>query len=121
MLTCSSISLLVLLAAPVCTTELGRAAQLKDQFAARNCKVVALSVDDASSHAGWIKDINEIVGCNVEFPIIGQRDKADCCNEGTTRPTTISLMFTLLTLSLPFLLPSVQPIPIVAFLACTAC
>lgn len=67
---------------PVCTTELGRAAQLKDEFAKRNCKVVALSVDSAESHSGWIKDINEIVGCNVFFPIIADPDRRISCLYG---------------------------------------
>nr|WP_246186121.1 redoxin domain-containing protein [Phnomibacter ginsenosidimutans] len=31
---------------PVCTTELGRTAQLADEFAKRNVKVLAVSVDD---------------------------------------------------------------------------
>lgn len=55
---------------PVCTTELGRTAALKDEFAKRNVKVLAVSVDDIDRHNGWIKDINETQACNVEFPII---------------------------------------------------
>jgi|SRR5690606_5591995 len=60
---------------PVCTTELGRTAQLKDEFAKRNTKVVALSTDDLDSHNGWIKDINETQNTKVEFPIIADTDK----------------------------------------------
>jgi len=56
---------------PVCTTELGRTAQLKNEFAKRNTKVLAVSVDSVESHKGWIKDINETQNCEVEFPIIG--------------------------------------------------
>ena len=44
---------------PVCTTELGRTAALKDEFAKRNTKVLALSVDPVDQHLGWISDINE--------------------------------------------------------------
>ncbi|RZK75071.1 MAG: redoxin domain-containing protein, partial [Pedobacter sp.] len=44
---------------PVCTTELGRTAALKGEFEKRNVKVLALSVDSAESHKGWISDINE--------------------------------------------------------------
>lgn len=55
---------------PVCTTELGRTAQLKDEFAKRDTKVLAVSVDDLESHQGWIKDINETQNCTVNFPII---------------------------------------------------
>ena len=45
---------------PVCTSELGRVAQLKDEFAKRNTQVLALSVDTIEHHHEWIKDINEI-------------------------------------------------------------
>ena len=44
---------------PVCTTELGLTAKLKDEFAKRNVKVVALSVDPVDSHKHWIEDIND--------------------------------------------------------------
>lgn len=60
---------------PVCTTELGRTAQLKEEFAKRNVKVLALSVDDLEKHKGWISDINETQNTNVEFPIIADSDR----------------------------------------------
>ena len=60
---------------PVCTTELGRTAALKDEFAKRNVKVLALSVDPVDKHLGWISDINETQNCSVEFPIIADDDK----------------------------------------------
>jgi alkyl hydroperoxide reductase subunit AhpC len=55
---------------PVCTTELGRLANLKDEFSKRDVKVIAISVDDVESHKGWIKDINETQSTTVNFPII---------------------------------------------------
>mgnify|MGYP006167171667 FL=1 len=61
---------------PVCTTELGRTAALKQEFDQRNVKVLALSVDPVESHLGWIKDINETQHTNVEFPIIADQDKS---------------------------------------------
>jgi alkyl hydroperoxide reductase subunit AhpC len=60
---------------PVCTTELGRVANLKSEFEKRNVKVLALSVDDVESHKGWIADINETQNCAVGFPIIADSDK----------------------------------------------
>lgn len=60
---------------PVCTTELGKTAALKDEFAKRNVKVIALSVDSVESHKGWIKDINETQDVEVEFPIIADENK----------------------------------------------
>lgn len=55
---------------PVCTTELGAVARLKPEFEKRQVKVIALSVDDVSSHLEWIKDINETQHTTVNFPII---------------------------------------------------
>jgi alkyl hydroperoxide reductase subunit AhpC len=60
---------------PVCTTELGATAKLADEFKQRNVKAIALSVDPVASHHGWIKDINETQGCEVNFPIIADEDK----------------------------------------------
>ncbi|WP_439487335.1 peroxiredoxin [Algoriphagus sp.] len=60
---------------PVCTTELGTVAKLKDEFSKRNTKVIALSVDGLESHKGWISDINETQNCEVNFPIIADHDR----------------------------------------------
>lgn len=60
---------------PVCTTELGATARLKPEFEKRNVKVMALSVDSAESHRGWIKDINETQNVEVNFPIIADENK----------------------------------------------
>jgi alkyl hydroperoxide reductase subunit AhpC len=61
---------------PVCTTELGRTAALQEEFAKRNVKVLALSVDGVESHQKWISDINETQQVRVGFPIIADEDKA---------------------------------------------
>ena len=60
---------------PVCTTELGRTALLKDEFARRNVKVLAVSVDPLDKHKGWINDINETQNCEVDFPIIADESR----------------------------------------------
>ncbi|MFT3827016.1 MAG: peroxiredoxin [Chitinophagaceae bacterium] len=60
---------------PVCTTELGKTALLQEEFAKRNVKVLAVSVDGLDRHNGWIKDINETQQCSVEFPIIADEDR----------------------------------------------
>jgi alkyl hydroperoxide reductase subunit AhpC len=60
---------------PVCTTELGEVAKLKSEFDKRNVKVIALSVDDTESHQGWINDINETQGTNINYPILADPDK----------------------------------------------
>jgi len=61
---------------PVCTTELGKTAQLKAAFEARNVKVLALSVDPIEKHFEWIGDINETQNTTVDFPIIADEHKA---------------------------------------------
>jgi alkyl hydroperoxide reductase subunit AhpC len=60
---------------PVCTTELGTAAKFKGEFDKRNVKMLALSVDGPTSHAAWIKDINEVQQTTVNFPIIADEDR----------------------------------------------
>jgi alkyl hydroperoxide reductase subunit AhpC len=60
---------------PVCTTELGRTALLKEEFAKRNVKVLAVSVDPLEKHHGWVSDINETQNCTVDFPLIADEDR----------------------------------------------
>ena len=60
---------------PVCTTELGTVANIKAEFEKRNCKVIALSVDDNKSHKGWIGDIEETQHARMNFPILADPDK----------------------------------------------
>jgi alkyl hydroperoxide reductase subunit AhpC len=60
---------------PVCTTELGRTALLKEEFAKRNVKVLAVSVDPLDKHKGWVNDINETQQCTVDFPIIADENR----------------------------------------------
>ncbi len=60
---------------PVCTTELGRTAALNEEFARRNVKVLALSVDPLTQHIGWVNDINETQNVEVNFPIIADEDR----------------------------------------------
>jgi len=60
---------------PVCTTELGYTAIVSGEFAKRNVKVLAVSVDDVQSHQEWIKDINETQNTKVEYPILADADR----------------------------------------------
>jgi alkyl hydroperoxide reductase subunit AhpC len=60
---------------PVCTTELGRAAKLKDEFAKRNVKLLAVSVDDVESHFRWVADIEETQGAGLNFPLLADADR----------------------------------------------
>lgn len=60
---------------PVCTTELGKTALLQEEFARRNVKVLAVSVDPLDKHFEWRKDINETQHCSVGFPIIADENR----------------------------------------------
>jgi alkyl hydroperoxide reductase subunit AhpC len=60
---------------PVCTTELGRVAALKPEFDKRGVKVIGLSVDPLGSHKDWGKDIQEVTGSALNFPLIADPDR----------------------------------------------
>lgn len=59
---------------PVCTTEMGRTAQLADQFDARNTKPLGLSTDTAEEHRKWIEDVNDTQHTDLKFPIVADAD-----------------------------------------------
>ena len=59
---------------PVCTTEMGRTAQLADEFAKRNTKPIGLSTDTVEEHKTWILDVNDTQNTNLTFPIVADPD-----------------------------------------------
>ena len=61
---------------PVCTTELGYTANLKDALAKRGAKALVISVDDVDTHNEWIKDIEETQNAKVDFPLIADPEKS---------------------------------------------
>jgi alkyl hydroperoxide reductase subunit AhpC len=77
---------------PVCTTELGAVAKLKDEFAKRNTKVLAVSVDPIDSHKGWVNDINETQSTTVNFPIIADPDRTVSDLYGMIHPNASDTM-----------------------------
>lgn len=83
---------------PVCTTELGYTSKLADEFAKRNVKVLALSVDSADSHGKWIGDINETQNTRVDFPILADADRKvselyDMIHPNASATTTVRSVF----------------------------
>lgn len=60
---------------PVCTTELGKTAALATEFAKRNVKPIAVSVDPLKSHSEWVLDINQTQNTTVNFPILADADQ----------------------------------------------
>jgi len=74
---------------PVCTTELGRVANLKGEFEKRNVKVIAVSVDPLESHKGWVNDINETQNCTMNYPIIADPDRNVATMYGMIHPNAL--------------------------------
>jgi alkyl hydroperoxide reductase subunit AhpC len=59
---------------PVCTTELGYMASIENEFTKRNCKLIGLSIDSVDDHKLWKKDIEEVQGTPVNYPLIADED-----------------------------------------------
>jgi alkyl hydroperoxide reductase subunit AhpC len=59
---------------PVCTTELGAMAALKSEFDRRGVKILGLSADPVSGHAEWARDIADVTGHALNYPLIGDSD-----------------------------------------------
>ncbi len=83
---------------PVCTTELGRTAALKEEFLKRNTKVIALSVDPLGSHKEWVKDIEETQNVTMNFPIIADENRKvaelyDMIHPNATEKFTVRSVF----------------------------
>jgi thioredoxin-dependent peroxiredoxin len=83
---------------PVCTTELGRTAALKEEFAKRNVKPIALSIDPLNSHMDWIKDIEETQEVKMNFPVIADHDRKvaelyDMIHPNQTEKVTVRSVF----------------------------
>ena len=74
---------------PVCTTELGTLAKMSNKFAKKNCKIIGLSVDSVNDHTEWTKDIEEVSGAKLEYPIIGD-ENLDVAKLYNMLPTDIS-------------------------------
>ena len=72
---------------PVCTTEIGMVAKLKEEFTARDCVIIGLSIDTVENHMGWIKDINETQDTEVNFPLIADADASIAKKLGFLHPS----------------------------------
>lgn len=83
---------------PVCTTELGMTAKLKNEFDKRNVKAIAVSVDPLDSHVEWVKDINETQNTLVNFPLIADENREvatlyDMIHPNAAEKTTVRSVF----------------------------
>lgn len=61
---------------PVCTTELGEVARLRPEFERRQVKIIGLSVDTVQAHEQWARDIRDVKGAVVEFPVISDLNRS---------------------------------------------
>lgn len=71
---------------PVCTTELGEVAKLKEEFDKRDVKVVGLTTDELVKIQDWVKDINETQQCTVNFPIVADHSNKIATLYGMIHP-----------------------------------
>jgi thioredoxin-dependent peroxiredoxin len=71
---------------PVCTTELGEVARLKDDFAKRDTKVIGVSVDPVDSHHNWSQDIEDVTGHKLNYPLIGDENRTVADLYGMVHP-----------------------------------
>jgi alkyl hydroperoxide reductase subunit AhpC len=83
---------------PVCTTELGRTAALHEEFARRNTKAMALSIDPIEDHHRWAPDIGEVTGTDLNFPIVADPDHSiaelyDMIHPGEGDTSTVRSVF----------------------------
>lgn len=76
---------------PVCTTELGRVAALAPEFQRRGIKLIALSCDSVESHSAWLADIEATQGQRVDYPIIGDEDRAIATMWGMLQPGLVNM------------------------------
>ena len=74
---------------PVCTTELGEFARRRDEFAARNTKLIGVSVDSVDSHRNWSADIAETQGQGLNYPLVGDEDRTVANLYGMIHPNAI--------------------------------
>ncbi|MEH6814523.1 MAG: peroxiredoxin [Motiliproteus sp.] len=59
---------------PVCTTELGYMASIQPEFEKRNTKIIGLSIDPLDDHLKWLKDVEEVSGSEINYPVIADTD-----------------------------------------------
>src|ERR1051325_10028948 len=77
---------------PVCTTELGAVAKLKDEFERRNTKVLAISVDPLDRHDEWSRDIEDVTGARLNYPLVADPDRAIADLYGMIHPNALDTM-----------------------------
>lgn len=83
---------------PVCTTEIGRTAQLAKEFEQRNVKPLGLSTDGVDEHLKWIADVNDTQNTTVTFPIVADPDASvaklyDMIHEGQSSTQAVRSVF----------------------------
>lgn len=71
---------------PVCTTEFMAFQRMMKEFAAQNCDLIGLSVDQVFSHLKWTEWIEKERGIKIQFPIIADEQAAAARRLGMIHP-----------------------------------
>ncbi|MEO6816864.1 MAG: peroxiredoxin [Edaphobacter sp.] len=60
---------------PVCSTEFIEFARSYDDFEKINVQLIGVSIDSVFSHIAWVRDLEQIGGIQVKFPVIADLDQ----------------------------------------------
>ncbi len=71
---------------PVCSTEFMAFAKRQKEFAERNVQLIGLSIDSIYSHLAWVKDLEEMSGVTIDFPVIADLDMKVAKKYGMIHP-----------------------------------
>src|SRR5206468_2909948 len=83
---------------PVCSTELAQFAKRGNDFAARNVKLMGISVDSIHSHQAWKASIKDIFGVAIDYPLVADNNAAvaqkfGMIHPGATATATVRAVF----------------------------
>jgi peroxiredoxin (alkyl hydroperoxide reductase subunit C) len=59
---------------PVCSTEFLAFARRKKAFEELGVQLIGLSIDSIHAHLAWVKDLEEMSGIAIDFPVIADLD-----------------------------------------------
>lgn len=60
---------------PVCSTEFIEFARRNEKFERLNVQLIGVSIDSVPSHIAWVRDLEQISGVSIKFPVIADLDQ----------------------------------------------
>jgi len=60
---------------PVCSTEFIEFAKRNERFERLNVQLIGVSIDSVPSHIAWIRDLEQMSGVQIKFPVIADLDQ----------------------------------------------